>query len=125
MFHESITDLSVCVTDVLYATSCALIDVQQMRCHICRFSLNCREKGVRRSSFFEKRTSFTPISVTTKNSRCLSGWSAVYSSDENVTQVIGSAVGNQRRERECFFSSFRRMKDVEISLNNFRYVRES
>ena len=48
----------------------------------------------------------------------------MYSVEENVTQVLGSAIGNQRREREYFFASFRRMKDVEISLNNFRYIRE-
>ena len=37
----------------------------------------CREKGVKRGSFFNKRTCFTPISVTTENFRCLMRWSAV------------------------------------------------
>ena len=47
----------------------------------------CREKDVKRGSFFNKETCVTLIAVTTENSRYLRGWPVVYSSDENVRSV--------------------------------------
>ena len=41
----------------------------------------CREKGVKRDSLCNKGTRFAPFSVTTKSSRCLGEWSAVFGPD--------------------------------------------
>ena len=85
-----IADLSFCLTNVLLVTFGALDHVDDISgraadamTYLSFFT--CRGKGVKRGSFFNKRTCFTPIYVTTENFRCLIRWSAVYSSDENVT----------------------------------------
>ena len=44
-----------------------------------------REEGVRRGFFCNKRTRLAPTSVTVESSRCFGGWSAVFSSDKDIT----------------------------------------
>ena len=72
---ESIAELSFPLTDVLCEIFGALDHVDDgSRCAADAMSYlsfsTSKEKGVRRGSFINKGTSFTPISVTTENSRC-------------------------------------------------------
>ena len=132
MFFKSIAKATFSFPYVLDPAFGALYHVHEVRRRAgdvmpYTFLLVSSEESVRRRCFFNKTARFTPFSVTTERSRCQGGggggWSAVFGPDQNVAQVVASAVRYERGRRECCLATLWRAKDIEVAGNDLAYVR--
>ena len=56
-------------------------------CVVGCVAVRCGEEDVRRGSLCNKRTRFATIHVTAESSGCLKGWTGVFGSDQDITQI--------------------------------------